>query len=73
MSDVKPCPACGGQHLSEIYRLDAIPVQSCILLDTREEAVNFPRHPLVLMFCDSCGFVFNQKAYHEVTKGKMKG
>lgn len=59
MSDTKPCPACSGQHLSEIYRLDDIPVQSCILLETREEAINFPRHPLILMFCDSCGFVFN--------------
>ena len=30
----KPCPACGGTHLSAIYRLEAIPVQSCVLLDT---------------------------------------
>jgi len=56
---VLSCPACGGQHLSEIYRLDAIPVQSCILLDTSDEARDFPRRPLVLMFCDDCGFVFN--------------
>lgn len=50
MSASKPCPACGGSHLSEIYRLDAIPVQSCILLDTEAEARAFPRAPLVLMF-----------------------
>lgn len=55
----KPCPACGGRHLAEIYRLDAIPVQSCILLDTPEAARDFPRRPLVLLFCDDCGFVFN--------------
>ena len=59
MSDTKPCPACGGTHLSEIYRLKSIPVQSCILLDTQDEAINFPCHQLVLMFCDDCGFVFN--------------
>ena len=53
------CPACGGTALSEIYRLDAIPVQSCILLDDAETARAFPRRPLVLAFCDDCGFVFN--------------
>ena len=59
MTESKPCPSCGGQHLSEIYRLEAIPVQSCILLDTPEEARDFPRAQLRLMFCDDCGFVFN--------------
>lgn len=54
-----PCPACGGHHLAEIYRLDAIPVQSCILLDTAAEARDFARRPLLLMFCNDCGFVFN--------------
>lgn len=53
------CPACGGDALAEIYRLDAIPVQSCILLDSEAEARDFPRRPLVLKFCDDCGFVFN--------------
>ncbi len=59
MTELTSCPACAGQTLSEIYRLVAIPVQSCILLDTEDEARNFPRHPLVLKFCDDCGFVFN--------------
>jgi hypothetical protein len=58
-TQTKPCPACGGAHLAEIYRLDAIPVQSCILLQTAKEARDFPRRPLVLMFCDNCGLVFN--------------
>ena len=53
------CPACGGTALAEIYRLDAIPVQSCILLDSAEEARAFPHAPLVLAFCDGCGLVFN--------------
>jgi SAM-dependent methyltransferase len=57
--DTRPCPACGGHALTEIYRLDAIPVQSCILLETDAEALAFPRAPLRLMFCDDCGFVFN--------------
>ena len=53
------CPACSSRALTEIYRLDAIPVQSCILLDSEAEARNFPRRPLLLKFCDGCGFVFN--------------
>lgn len=54
-----PCPACGSQDCAEIYRLDAIPVQSCILLDDETTARSFPRRPLELHFCENCGFVFN--------------
>jgi SAM-dependent methyltransferase len=59
MSEATTCPACRGERLSEIYRLSAIPVQSCVLLDNREEALAFPRHELVLTFCEACGFIFN--------------
>ena len=59
MSEKHACPACNGSDLTTIYELDAIPVQSCIILDTKEEAVNFPRHGLKLKFCDGCGLVFN--------------
>lgn len=53
------CPACGGMRLAEIYRLDAIPVQSCVLLESRDEALRFPRREFVLVACDDCGFIFN--------------
>jgi hypothetical protein len=43
----------------EIYRLGAIPVQSCALLDSAAEARAFARHDLILLFCDDCGFIFN--------------
>lgn len=59
MSGKSACPACSSRDLAEIYRLEAIPVQSCILLESAEEARQFPRHPLVLMFCGGCGFIFN--------------
>ncbi|WP_299822198.1 class I SAM-dependent methyltransferase [uncultured Jannaschia sp.] len=58
---VASCPACNGTRLAEIYALDAIPVQSCILLDTEAAARDFPRAPLSLVFCDACGFVFNPR------------
>lgn len=53
------CLACGGSQLEEIYSLEAIPVQSCVLLETREEALAFPHRGLKLVACDDCGFVFN--------------
>ncbi|MBY8978072.1 methyltransferase domain-containing protein [Rhodobacteraceae bacterium NNCM2] len=60
MTNSETCPACNGRKLTEIYSLDSIPVQSCVLLDTREEALAFPRRPLKLAACDDCGFVFNR-------------
>ena len=59
MTGLTACPACGGGDLTEIYRLDAIPVQSCILLDTEEEARGFETAGLLLKHCAGCGFVFN--------------
>lgn len=59
MTEQIVCPSCDGHKLTEIYRLHGIPVQSCILLDSREAALAFPRHDLVLKVCDDCGFIFN--------------
>lgn len=53
------CPSCGGRELSALYTLASIPVQSCILLDSYEEARDFPRSRLELMFCAECGFIHN--------------
>jgi SAM-dependent methyltransferase len=56
---LEACPSCASTSLTTIYSLPAIPVQSCILVDTREEATGFRRHGLELRFCDDCGFIFN--------------
>ncbi|SFD18945.1 class I SAM-dependent methyltransferase [Tropicimonas isoalkanivorans] len=53
------CPACGGGALKSLLHLPAIPVQSCILLDSVEEGAAFPRHEMRLTFCEDCGFIFN--------------
>ncbi|MEL6997628.1 MAG: class I SAM-dependent methyltransferase [Pseudomonadota bacterium] len=53
------CPACRAGGSVPLYSLPAIPVQSCILLDTCEEARRFPRSALELMFCGECGFIYN--------------
>lgn len=49
-----------------MYRVTSIPVHSCILLDTAEEALAFPRRDLELAYCGSCGFVFNHIFDEEV-------
>jgi SAM-dependent methyltransferase len=36
-----------------------VPVNSCLSLGTREEALAFPRGDIALAFCQNCGFIFN--------------
>ena len=36
-----------------------VPTNSCILLETRDEAVAYPKGDITLGFCDACGFVGN--------------
>lgn len=53
------CPACESAALRELLHIPAIPVQSCVLLDSAEEGAEFPRNEMRLTFCEACGFVFN--------------
>lgn len=53
------CPACGGTDLRVFHRQHDLPVHSCLLVDTREEALAFPTGDMELRFCRTCGFVGN--------------
>ena len=53
------CWSCGAKEPTPFYDLPAIPISSCILLDSREEATSFPSGELQLCFCESCGFIQN--------------
>jgi SAM-dependent methyltransferase len=53
------CPCCCSSATRIIYRVESVPVHSCVLLDSMEAARSFPRRPLELAFCDACGFAFN--------------
>lgn len=59
MTSMTACPGCAGRRLDDIYTVTDVPVQSCILLDTRDAALDFPRHDIVLRFCVDCGLIFN--------------
>lgn len=53
------CPACTRSALNSFYRLESIPVNSCLLLPSAEEAASFPRANLELAVCEYCGFITN--------------
>src|SRR5688572_16061102 len=55
------CSSCGSSGLLDFYEVADIPVQSNVLLTSREEAVSFPRGSLKLAFCPACGFISNTR------------
>jgi SAM-dependent methyltransferase len=57
MSDV--CPSCSANGLEVFYEVEGVPVHSCRLVGSREEAESFPTGRLRLALCHVCGFVTN--------------
>ena len=53
------CPNCGNHGLSIFYEVRNVPVHSCLMMNEREAARNFPTGDVVLGFCDRCGFITN--------------
>ncbi|MDZ7372424.1 MAG: class I SAM-dependent methyltransferase [candidate division KSB1 bacterium] len=53
------CPSCTGSRTFDFYHIDRVPVHSCVLLDSEEESLGYPRHRIDLYFCRDCGFIFN--------------
>lgn len=56
---IETCPCCGAGELREFFRATGVPVNSCLSLRTREEALNFPLGSMALTHCKQCGFIFN--------------
>jgi SAM-dependent methyltransferase len=58
---VKPlvCPSCSGRRMEVFFEIEEVPINSCILLGTREEALGYPRGRIELAFCRECGFISN--------------
>ena len=59
MPTEKNCPSCGGTGVSVFYQAQKLPIHSCQLLETRDEASRFPRRDMALGFCEGCGFISN--------------
>jgi SAM-dependent methyltransferase len=47
--------------LRSFYQVTAVPVHSCLLVETREAALAFPRGDPELGFCAACGFIQNRQ------------
>lgn len=55
------CPACAGAALELFHRQDQVPVNSCLLLTSEDEAATFPTGSIELAFCTNCGFITNTR------------
>jgi len=53
------CPNCGSKGLSLFYEVKNVPIHSCVLMQTQQEALSFSRGDIVLGFCGKCGFISN--------------
>ena len=72
--DRSGCSGCG-HPMDVFFELDEVPVNSCILVDSRETALAFPRAGIALGFCGHCGFVSNVAFRRELTEysGRYEG
>ena len=58
--DKTKCPNCswsGDCHL--FYEALGVPTNSCLLIDDRARALDFPTGDILLAVCNGCGFIFN--------------
>ncbi|UCG51276.1 MAG: methyltransferase domain-containing protein [Candidatus Latescibacterota bacterium] len=53
------CPNCGASGMTSFYKIDKVPVHSCLMVSSEKEARDFPTGNIDLGFCGSCGFVSN--------------
>lgn len=54
------CSLCSASDVDAFYRRTSVPTNSCLTLDNRDEALDFSRGQIDLVFCAACGFVHNR-------------
>ncbi len=54
-----PCPGCDHRGLRVFHERHRVPIHSCRMVDTQQEAVAYPCRPLALGLCQVCGFISN--------------
>ncbi|MFC2036978.1 class I SAM-dependent methyltransferase [Chloroflexota bacterium] len=59
MTENIKCPSCGSTGISVFFELQGVPVNSVVLLKTREAALDYPTGDVRLGFCKDCGFIAN--------------
>lgn len=53
------CPSCGCDQIQIFYEALSAPVNSVLLISSRELALTFPTGDIRLGFCEVCGFIYN--------------
>jgi hypothetical protein len=53
------CPSCHHPEMAVFYEVRNIPVHSCLMMPSHEDAIDFPCGDVVLGFCPHCGFITN--------------
>lgn len=61
------CPSCGTE-MEPFYTFKNVPTNSCILMESEEEAKQYPRGDIILGHCKSCGFIRNLAFTPELTE-----
>jgi len=58
--DKMVCPNCGSSGCCHpFYEVQGVPTNSCLLVEDRARALDFPTGDIVLALCSGCGFIFN--------------
>lgn len=68
VSEKFACPTCGSGRTELFHEVDGVPTNSCILFETREEALNCNKGSIALRFCHDCGFIYNARFKQELTE-----
>lgn len=66
------CPICASNDLRDILEISQIPVLSNVLWEKPEDALSAPLGEIRLVFCESCGHVFNQAFDPDLMKYNMQ-
>ena len=53
------CPSCGSERITIFHDIEDVPVHSCLLMQSKEQALKYPRGDIRLGFCEMCGFIYN--------------
>ncbi|MCP4252136.1 MAG: methyltransferase domain-containing protein [Candidatus Scalindua sp.] len=53
------CQVCGSNEIRNFHEIESVPANSCILLSSREEAIDYPKGKISLGACEECGFISN--------------
>ncbi len=54
------CPVCGAESTREFFALEGVPLHCNVLWESRREALAAPRGEVRLIFCITCGHVYNR-------------